>query len=858
MIIAFSWKNIMSKKHQIHLLALSVAAGLSCSGVVSANSNVQNENIESIIVLGSRSAPRSIVNSPVPVDLVTGESLTKAGTTEMLDMLSGAIPSLDVQANPISDAATLVRPINLRGLPSDSSLILLNGKRRHRAAVIVFQGGGLNDGAQGPDLSVIPGIAVKQVEVLRDGAAAQYGSDAIAGVINFVLKNSSSGGALEVKQGEYYEGDGATTTLSGNIGLPLTDRGYANLSFQLKNADATSRSVQQASAQVIADAGNTAIAPIVQVWGAPEINDDHTLFGNFGLTLTSTSEVYLFTNYAKRDVKGGFYFRDPHTRDGVYNGGLDENDEQLLLIGDLTSDLSGNCPNDIRTGDNVLNNPRYIDLVANNPDCFAFNEMFPGGYTPSFGGTITDSALVIGTKGNIVEGAFIDVFYDISASIGRNKASFTIGNTINPSLGPLSPNDFNAGEYIQLEKNVNFDIYRPMEVGLYDPLNVNFGLEWREESFEINPGEQASYAVGPLAAQGFNIGSHGFPGFKPESAGLFKQRNIALYLDVEAYFTEDFMMGGALRYEDFNTFGDTTNFKVTTQYIISGELSARASVSTGFRAPTAGQANVSNIQTSFISGELIDSALLPPSSEFSMYFGSQALTPEESKNYSFGVVYEKDKLMTTVDYYNIAVTNRISQSANYILTETDYVAMTSLGIENPRSIGSVSFFTNDFDTTTQGIDVVASYSADMFGGSSKMSLAYNWNETSVDQSSDITGDFKIKRLEDGLPKHRTTATLEQDWDKLTAFLRLNIYGEYYAVHADWDVMVETVDADFTLDLDINYQINSHFNVSIGAQNILNQYPQRVTSAADLGAKYYETSPYGFNGGFYYVKASYQF
>jgi iron complex outermembrane receptor protein len=219
----------------------------------------KEEQIEKIAVVGTRSAPRSIGQSPVPIDIIGSDDLEKHGSSDMLELLVSQVPSFNVRAQPISDAATLIRPVNLRGLSSDSTLVLLNGKRRHRASVIAFQGGGVNDGAQGPDISVIPSIALKQVEVLRDGAAAQYGSDAIAGVMNFVLKDASDGGSMAVKYGSYYEGDGDTTTLEGNIGLPFTADGFANFSFQYKNADATSRSVQRPDAANLAVQGNQSI-----------------------------------------------------------------------------------------------------------------------------------------------------------------------------------------------------------------------------------------------------------------------------------------------------------------------------------------------------------------------------------------------------------------------------------------------------------------------------------------------------------------------------------------------------------------------------------------------------------------------
>ena len=324
-------------------LAVSVAlGGAAYTGNVHAEEKAGAEHdpsIEKIAVVGTRSAPRSIGDSPVPVDIIGSEEIEKSGNTDMLEILKGTVPSLNVHSNPISDAATLVRPMNLRGLSADSTLILLNGKRHHRSSVITLLGGGINDGAQGPDISVIPSIALKQVEVLRDGAAAQYGSDAIAGVVNFQLKDSSDGGSIEVKHGEYYEGDGTSTQIAGNIGLPLTEQGFANFSFQLKNADATSRSVQRPDAAAFGEAGLPVDDP-AQVWGSPEIKDDLTLFANLGLELDENSEAYLFGNYSKRDARGGFYYRNPNNRPGVFGGIVHEvNGEAMYRPGDDQKEL---------------------------------------------------------------------------------------------------------------------------------------------------------------------------------------------------------------------------------------------------------------------------------------------------------------------------------------------------------------------------------------------------------------------------------------------------------------------------------------------------------------------------------------
>jgi iron complex outermembrane receptor protein len=852
-------------------LAVSIALGTAPAYAEESSSKVKVKDVERIAVVGSRSAPRSVADSPVPIDIIGADDLAKLGSTDMLDQLVGAIPSFNVHANPISDAATLVRPVNLRGLSSDSTLVLLNGKRRHRASVIAFQGGGINDGAQGPDISVIPSIALKQVEVLRDGAAAQYGSDAIAGVMNFVLKDAAEGGSFSVKHGEYYEGDGGTTTYAGNVGMPLTKDGFANLSFQYKNADATSRSNQVANAATISAAGNTFIAEEAQVWGSPEINDDISLFGNIGLDLGNDKKFYMFGNYSERDVQGGFYWRNPHNRSSIYSNDGGE----TLLVGDLDGVDSGiTCPT-IAIGSNVLNQADYQSIADNSTplgqNCFAVNETYPGGYTPNFGGNVVDTSLTVGVEGEIKGGMLDEVFFDISGSVGRNKSSFSIVNTINSSMGPESPHDFDLGNYTQLEKTFNLDLSKGVDVGFDNPMNVAGGLEWREETFEIGAGDQYSFLAGPLIDQGFNLGSHGFPGFQPSQAGVFSRRSVAAYVDVEAYITDDFLLGAALRYEDFSSFGDTLNYKLTAQYAINDELSVRGSVSTGFRAPTVGQANVSNVSTALEDGELTDSALLPPTSEFSKLFGGKELEPEESQSYAFGVVYQNGDLFFTADYYNIEVDDRITQSDRTKLEDADYAKLEALNVANPRSVGTVSFFANDFDTTTQGVDVVASYGMDLFEGSTKFSLAYNWNETDVTNSTDITGAFKVKRLEEGLPKHRGSFTVSQSWDDISVYVRANYFGEYHAVHVDYDLAAQDADAAVTVDAEMSYFINDSFTISVGAQNILDQdaeeldfeessrsHPDGFTPNSNWGGKYYETSPFGFNGGFYYAKLTYNF
>ncbi|QDE30222.1 TonB-dependent receptor plug domain-containing protein [Shewanella polaris] len=850
---------MQSKKSTFGFSSLSLAISFALAGtVVSSQAFAADEevakldNVEKMAVVGSRAAPRSIGDSPVPVDIISSDDLKKNGSTDMIDMLVTSVPSFNSRAQPISDAATLVRPVNLRGLPSDSTLILVNGKRRHRASVIAFQGGGINDGAQGPDISVIPGVALKQVEVLRDGAAAQYGSDAIAGVMNFVLKDASEGGSITVSQGEYYEGDGAATTIDGNVGLPLTDDGFINISAQYKTADATSRSVQRPDAAAIAAGGNEFIQDPAQTWGNPEIKDDFTVFVNSGFDINDKTHLYAFGNVSSRKATGGFYYRNPHNRGNVYSvdGG------ETLLVGAVNGDQS-TCDVVPANVANVLNTPEYLAMVAD-PNCFSMNQIRPGGYTPQFTGKIEDMSFFAGIKGELGEW-----MYDASAGTGSNKASFGLKNSLNPSMGLDTPTDFDTGSYEQVETTVNVDFSRYVTIGSLEDISFATGFEWREESFEIGQGEEASWIAGPYADQGFNIGSHGFKGFGPESAGKNDRSNIGIYTDVEAHLTDDFLVGLALRYEDFSTFGDTLNYKLTAQYIATDELSFRASHSTGFRAPTVGQENVVNTQTSIVEGDLIQTFIAPPTNPLAAFYGGEVLNPEESVSYAAGFVYEYENLFLTVDYYNIEVTGRIAQSSQIAVEASDYDALRAAGVEFPELISAVTFYTNDFDTTTQGVDIVGSYTTEMLSGDAKFSLAYGWTDTSVDKyNSETTNEGKVRRLEDGIPAHRATLTWGQNWDDLSMSLRGNYFGEYYATHADdtSDWGSEMADAAVTIDLEVSYAVMDNLTVSVGANNIFDQEAQKLKDGTlgELGAVYYESGPFDYNGGYYYGRVNYRF
>lgn len=817
-------------------ISIALAGSFACTQALAAEDQdilAKVENVERMAVVGSRAAPRSVGESPVPIDIIDGDELTRNGATDMNDLLSKVVPSYNVGVQPISDASTLVRPANMRGLAPDHTLVLVNGKRRHRASVIAFQGAGISDGAQGPDISVIPAIALKQIEVLRDGAAAQYGSDAIAGVINFQLKDASEGGSIEARYGQYYEGDGSTPMIAGNIGLPLTDDGFVNLSFEYKEADATSRSVQRDDAAALIAAGNTAVANPAQIWGAPETKEDFKFFFNMGLDLNDDQHAYMFGNWARRDVEGGFYFRNPETREGVYADG-----DGNPLIGDLTGDMSGNCTTH--------------EAAMTQDQCWSFQEMFPGGFTPNFGGVVEDSSLVAGLRGELSNG----IGYDGTLSYGQNTADFYIKNTVNASLGPDTPTSFSPGKYVQQETGASLD-FTYFEV---DTWSFAWGAEYRRETFEIYNGDVASFEIGPLAAQGFSIGSNGFPGFKPEDAGSWTRSNIGIYADVEKELTDDFLMTAAIRYENYDDFGGTTNGKLSAIWNATDNFSLRGAASTGFRAPTVGQNNVRNVTTAFGANGLQDQATLPPTNPISVQKGGKPLEPETSVNLSVGGVLTAGDFFLTVDYYHITLEDRISQTSPIELTDQDKQDLVDQGILDAGSFSAVRYFTNDFDTTTQGVDLVANYTPEWFEGSS-FSLAYNWTETKVDSyNPENIGESKVKSLEEALPHHKGTLTWNQDLtDEFRSLVRMNYYGAYWEDHLDsnGDLPID-VSSAVTFDVELGYDVNENWSLALGAQNILDTYPDDNPWAGEAGAAYPVTSPYGFNGGFYYGRVNYSF
>ena len=816
--------------------------------------------VEEVIVVGSRRRDRSAADSPVPVDVVQGDDFLAQGGSNLDDLIASLVPSYNVSQEPISDAATFIRPATLRGMAPDATLVLINGKRHHRAAVIALLGSGISGGSQGPDVSVIPVLALDRLEVLRDGASAQYGSDAIAGIMNFVLKEDSDGATLDAKWGRYFEGDGDALTIGGNVGLPLSDYGFANLSFEWKESDPTSRSRQRGDAQSLIDAGNTDVRePAAQIWGSPEYSDDFKLFGNFGVDIGNGSEAYAFGNWAERQVEGGFYYRNPHTRGGVFRGPVVDG-LPTVKVADL--DISDNAPGEVNNCPIIRiegNRANTGDLAAvrDLPGCYSLIEKFPGGFTPQFGAFIADYGVAGGLRGELDSGWF----YDLSATAGRSNAQFYIYNTINPQLlGARNdiPVYYNAGAYTETDRVLNFDLSKGVDMGFYGLVNVALGLEYRDESFRITNGDPNSFYIDTehgLAEQGFGIGSNGFAGFQPGDAGENSVRAMATYVDLEADVSERLLIGGALRFERYNEFGNTLDGKVAARLQMTDGFAIRGAISTGFRVPTAGQANLRNVTTEFNMGMLADIATLPPTNSVAIQKGSQALTPETSVNLTLGAVFAVGDLDVTVDYYNIEIEDRIAFTSRFFLTESDISALLAAGVTDARSFTSVRYLSNQQTVQTSGFDVVATWPFDLGSGSSNITFVGNWSDVELTKFSSVyTSENRRLQIEQGRPDSRYVITwthLQGEW-RLMA--RSRYYGQFYDAPTNDGSVSYYPEPNWLFDAEVSVQASDSLMLLAGVQNMFDTYPQENPNGEVAGLIYPESSSFSFNGGFYYLRA----
>lgn len=818
---------------------------------------------DAIIVTGTRRTHRTVSESTVPVDVFSADDLKSQASSDIKTAIKNLVPSFNLQRNALFDGSAFVRPPTLRGLPPDETLVLINGKRVHRSALVQVSGGSLALGAQGADLSQIPGAAVQRVEILRDGAAAQYGSDAIAGVINFALKSNAEGLSLNARYGEYYAGDGRDIQLSGNWGLKLGhEGGFINLTGEYINAHDTNRAVQRPDALVLEQQGYDVKQPVTK-FGSPD-TESYRFFVNAELPLGEDT-LYFFGNYGYSDQVIDFNYRRPVAVTTTGPAGTPFTFGKSISLYYLDRNADGTWNADGRTWNDAT--------------------IFPNGFTPRFRSTNTDISAVGGYKGDIG-----GLHYDASLGFGQNRIKYYISDTFNPSIGPDSPTSFYAGSLEQRELNANLDLSYPLDIGLASPLNIAGGLEYRRESFLIGAGDAASYTQGIYASQTVKradgttflvthpVGSNGFPGYGPISIVDRSRGSYAAYLDLEVDVTPRFTLGGAVRYEHYADFGGTTNVKATARYAINDAIALRGAASTGFRAPTPGQLYLRNLQTSFIGTNPVpvQVATLSPGDAAAKYYGATALKPEESVNFSGGIVLTPTSSFTvTADYYNIKVANRIGLTSNFTVTDADRVQLAALGVVDPNSLGVVRYFTNGFATRTQGVDLVASYRATTGWGKLGSSLAVNYNRTKLVSRRTITladgragqliDDVRKRDIESLLPRWRGVFTQTAEAGPIDITARANYFGKFTNNQLPANGGNKTFGAEVSFDLEVGVKIADKFRIAVGAENIFDNYPDKETrllypstGSPASGFIYPDGSSLGVLGGFWYLRASAEF
>ena len=795
---------------------------------------------EVVVVVGTRAAPRSATDSPVPVDAIPAEALASQGSGDMTNLLRTTVPSYHVSTNPSRDAAALLRPVNLRGLAPDHTLVLVNNKRRHRGAVIQWISNGASDGAQGPDISAIPAVAIERVEVLRDGAAAQYGSDAIAGVVNFVLKDASEGGSVEAKWGAYSENTSEdVTVVSGNIGLPLGDAGFLNLSAEYNTSGATDRSVQHPDA-VAMQALGVAVANPAKPWGDAEVSGGLKTFANLGFDLGS-ARLYGFGNYTTREIETAFFYRSPQGRSGVYVSG------GKMLIGG-GEDCKARYDYDA-TAENVIT---VRDMLRGDAECFAFAEMLPEGFTPAFGAEMTDFSTVVGIEGALANG----LAYDLSLNMGRNSIDFYIDETVNASHGPATPRSFDLGEYMQADTSFNVDVAYPIDVGLASDLNLAAGFEWRDEEFEITTGERASWDTGPFGADGFSSRSNGFGGFNPASSGAWNRANTAAYLDAEADVLDNLRLGAAVRFENFDDFGAVTNYKLAGHLRLSPMMAVRGSAGTGFRAPTPGQQNANNLSTVVDSatGVFREQGTVASTNPVARALGGEPLDAERSRNYTFGFVFELDNgIDLTVDWFRVNLEDRIALSANIDVDDAIREQLSAAGVAAASDFNRIRYFANDYDTETKGVDAVLTRSFDWSGGRTNLLIGYNRTVTTLKSFEQATTASRRRAILRGSPGSRLNLVAEHGMGQWGLMARVNYFGSWFDSDDN-----HVHDGYAYLDLSARYDVAENFSLIVGADNALDEYPDEAVRSPSSGRLYPRYSPAGYNGRLMYGRVRYEF
>lgn len=852
-----------------HLLSsaavLALLSGLSTS--VSAQSeDDENSPLEEIVVTGTRKEGQLITEALSPIDVISGASLGDQAAADLTDALTKLDPALSTQRFPIADGTAFVRPVVLRNLAPDQTLVLLDGTRRHRSALVNLQLaplGTVNQGSQAVDFSAFPASAIKRVEVLRDGASAQYGSDAIAGVINVILKDNSEGATINGQWGKYTEGDGDRLNVNANAGFALGENGFLSLSMEYSTSDITSRGQARPDAAQVAGivgADKTPYNGLGQRWGDPDVKA-WKFFLNSGYTFDNGIEVFGNASYMDSKTLGGFFYRGP-VLDPAY---------MISARSTLMQDSNGDFLPDPASQsliDSIVNaglNPAdYVTADPGSPSGWSllnpiYTE-FPGGYSPLFGADIKDHEVVVGVRGDITD----NLSWNARMRTAENKISYVLEDSINPSLGRLSPTKFNPGTLKQQESGVNIDFVRTFEGS---PLNLAFGFEWRNETYIVGAGDQASVEAGPTFAQ-FGVRSDGFQGFGPEMAGKWGKDSTAAYIDMETEFGDNFTAAAAARYEHHENFGSTFDWKLSGRYQFTDALAMRSTVNTGFRVPTPGQVNTLNLTTSAdTSGNLIPSGFYPVDHPVARALGATPQDNEQSTSFTVGMVWEATQNVTlTLDYYHISIDDRIG-ALDKTVNQAAVDILVAEGFPNAQLLlnSSASYFSNAFDSKVSGIDFVAHSIYDLGGGTLNASLHYNHNDQNVTNIK--PGTINASRaydLENQVPSDRAILTFDYTKNRWGGLLRFNYYGGWKTtggIFSPGDASdVSNYGSEILIDLEARFDINDNFTIAVGGDNIFDNYPDKEQDGTFqfLGVVYAVTSPFGFNGAFWYVRGTARF
>lgn len=819
-----------------------------------------------ITVIGSRRQDRTVADSPVPIDVIGTDELQNSGYTETNRLLNQLVPSFNFPQPSITDGTDALRPATLRGLSPDQTLVLVNGKRRHTSALLNLNGS-VGRGSAAVDLNTIPALAIERIEVLRDGAASQYGSDAIAGVINVRLRrgvggqaqmtygqymtdvdgvfdvdgvllgtngqplldaNAGAGGVYQLDRGnQRHLNDGETLTLATNIGLPVGEGGYLNLTAEYRDRNATNRADADPRQQYpliggLVDPRELTIDRFTHRYG-DAATSDFNFFLNAGYELSPGAELYIFGSYGVRDAEsGGFYRR--------------------------------------------ANDARNRDFSASTT---SFVPFYPNGFLPLIVSEIEDMSVAGGVRGEASGWN-----YDLSLIHGENSFDFNVENSFNTSFGQASQRRFYAGGLRFGQTTANLDIQREFDIGIGSGISFAFGGEYRNENFRIVAGDPQSYQGGPFAAapNSAPAGAQVFPGFRPANEVDASRNSWAAYVELESDLSDMLTLQLAGRYEHYSDFGNTVNGKAAARFEPIPGVAIRGSISTGFRAPSLHQQYYATTSTNNVNGTLLEIGTFPVNSPVAVALGSRPLEPEESLNWSAGVTLGIiPGLNVTVDYYNIQIDNRI------VITENLQGAAVVTLLQNAgfNSITSARFFVNGIDTTTEGVEVVASYRfPETAIGNFRLTAGYSYNDTQIDARASLTtlpgltlfGRQESLRLTDGQPKDKINLGLEWDLGPVGATIRANRFGEVLVPGVD-AARDQTLSAQWLTDVEVRVRPFEALELAVGANNLFDVYPDRVYAGLVGGQNYglngyflpfSSFSPFGFNGRFVYGRATVSF